>query len=164
MTTEELPFVRGRTIIPEDLGSGDLVIAGHPNFLGIFDLPRAVPWIAVTGRWSSLMAAEGAIGELPLEPAVSREEAEVLLGSVRDLAKSVGQLRGVSIAFPPESPVLVALVAVDPTAIDLPGCTPLDTFEELPGGLRIEAPQPGYAAALEQAISAIEVEATNRWT
>ena len=172
---EELPFVRGRTIIPDDVGREDLVVAGHPNHLGIFDLPTAAPWIAVTGRWSSLVPPEGALTEVALEAMVEGEAAEASLVAVRDLAKRVTHRRGVAVAFPPESPVLVVLLAVDPAAVaaamSLPGCAPLTAYDELPGGFRIEPPSAAshetlerYAAALERAIAATEVEESNRWT
>ena len=129
---EELPFVRGRTVVPTD--RNDLVIAGHPNHLGVFDLPTR-PWIAVTGRWSNLRPAVGAVATIETEPPVDRASAEARLTATRQLAKQLGQLSGVTIAFSPQSPVLIALFPVDPVSI---GLSPLRAHPELPGGARIE--------------------------
>ena len=83
---DELPFVRGRTVIPDDTGAGDLVVAGHPNHLGVFDQAGPVPWIAVTGRWSALSPVEEAHAEVALEPAVHWASAGHLLAVIRSRA------------------------------------------------------------------------------
>jgi len=91
---------------------------------------------------------------------LDRAEASLLVAL--DVAKQLDQLRGVTIAFAPESPVIIALVTVDPeevvTRMAIPGCSTLSGYGELPGGLRIEmgAEPAGYAPLLEQAISEIE--------
>lgn len=139
---EELPFVRGRTVVPADLTAGDVVIAGHPNFLGIFDLPAAPSWIGVTGRWSALVTTTGMTREVPLAKPLDLREAEAALAAVLGLVKQLNQLRGVTVAFAPMSPVAVVLLTADPARIvsqmAMAGCTPLTGYEELPGGLRIE--------------------------
>lgn len=170
---EELPFVRGRTVVPDDLGDDDLVVAGHPNFLGVFDLPAVPRWVAVTGTWSSLRPVVGTPTVVPAATAVDRAPAERSLDAGRDVAKGIDQLRGVTLAFPPASPVLVVLVPTDPVAvaarIGLPGCTALSGFEELPGGLRIELPADtgtaaaGYAQALEAALEHFEEDTEAGW-
>ena len=171
---EELPFVRGHTVVPVDTGPRDLVVAGHPNHLGVFDRAAPVPWIAVTGRWSALSPVDEAQDQVVMEPAVERETAERSLDEIRTLAKHLTHMRGVTVAFPPACPVLIVLLVVDPVAVaaavDLPGLTPLAAYTELPGGLRIEPPTPapdstleGYAAALEQAVAAVGVESSHRW-
>ena len=171
---DELPFVRGRTVIPNDTGAGDLVVAGHPNHLGVFDHAGPVPSIAVTGRWSALSPVEEAHAEVALESAVDRKTAVHLLDEIRSLAGRLTHLRGVTVVFPPACPILVVLLVVDPAAVaaavDLPGLTPLAAYTELPGGLRIELPpsasdaiSEGYAAALEQAVAAAEVDSSHRW-
>lgn len=162
-SVEELPFVYGRTVVPADLGPEDVVVAGHPNLLGVFDLPVAPRWLAVAGRWSSLCPATGAVATIELAGAYELQTAERTLSATKDLAKQLDQMRGVTVAFSPHSPVLTVLLSVDPVEVaarmPLPGCMPLTGFPELPGGLRI-SPEPvgvggdltGYAAALETAI------------
>jgi hypothetical protein len=161
---EELPFVRGRTVVPADLTPGDVVIAGHPNFLGIFDLPEAPQWIAVTGRWSGLASRSGAAKTVSMGDKVGRDVADPLLASAVDLAKQLAQLRGVRIPFLPECPVLIALLPVDPRSM---GGEPLTDYAELPGGLRIElgsgVDPVQYAAALSQALDDLGEERQNRW-
>ncbi len=160
---EELPFVRGRTVVPADLTTGDLVIAGHPNFLGIFDLPIAPNWVGVTGPWSALVSTTGMIREVPLATPVGLAEAEAALTAMLGLVKQLDQLRGVTVAFAPMSPVAVVLLTADPVRIAsqmaMTGCAPLTGYDELPGGLRIEpgtAERGGrfeeYAATLAEAM------------
>lgn len=109
----ELPFVRGRTVIPAGVGEGDVVVAGNPNFLGVYDSPDVPTWIAVPGR------------ETPqVDPAPTVE-----------LARNLAQLPGVTVPFPPESAVVIALFPIDPATL---GLTPLSAYPELPGGARIE--------------------------
>jgi hypothetical protein len=162
MDYEELPFVRGRTVVPPDLTASEAVIAGHPNFFGIFDLPAAPNWIGVTGPWSALVPTAKMTSEVMLAKPLDPAEAEASLTAVRDLAKRVAQVGGISVAFPPQSPVLVVLLSVDAghiaSEMALPGCTPLTGYEELPGGLRIEpdaadrARCDEYAATLAKAM------------
>jgi hypothetical protein len=151
---EELPFVRGRTVIPADLTTGDLVIAGHPNFLGIFDLPAAPNWLGVTGRWSALVSTTGMIKGVPVATPVGLAEAEAALAAVLGLVKQLDQLRGVTVAFAPMSPVAVVLLTADPVRIAsqmaMSGCTPLTGYDELPGGLRIEPGTAERGAGLEE--------------
>lgn len=171
---EELPFVRGHTVVPDDTGPRDLVVAGHPNHLGVFDRAAPVPWIAVTGRWSALSPIDEAQAQVSMEPAVDRETAERSLAEIRGVAKHLTHMGGVTVVFPPVCPVLIVLLGVDPVAVaaavDLPGLAPLAAYTELPGGLRIEAPTiasgsslEGYAAALEQAVAEAGVESSHRW-
>jgi len=153
----ELPFVRGRTVVPDGLGEGDLVVAGHPNHLGVFDLP-AVRWVAVTGRWSTLCEATGAVAAVAIEPPVERPTADELLDAARALAGRANQLPGVTVAFPVASPVVVVLLDVDPApvAARVAGSSTLDGLPELPGALRIEvqtSDAEGYASAMEHAIA-----------
>lgn len=161
----ELPFVRGRTVVPAGLSPNDVVVAGHPNHLGVFDLPKAPQWIAITGRWSALADHAGAVTTVSMANAEGRDTAEVLLAAAVDLGKLLGQLRGVRIPFPPQCPVLIALLPVDPRSM---GGEPLPGYPELPGGLRIEL-DPGvdpvqYAAVLSQALDEVGEEKQNRWT
>lgn len=175
MQFTELPFVRGRTIVTDDVEREDLVVAGHPNYLGVFDSPSAVPWIALTGRWSMLKPVVGAVATVPLAAHAEPDLAGRVMADMLDLAKRVTHQKGVAVPFAPQSGVLVVLLAVDPaavsSAIDMPGCTDLAGFEELPGGFRIEppaamldAPLDGYAEAMKGAIDTIDVEQSNRWT
>lgn len=152
-------------MVPAHLTPGDLVIAGHPNFLGIFDLPEAPEWIAVTGRWSGLKDQTGAAMTVSMAEEVGCDIAEPLLASTVDLAKRLAQLRGVRIPFLPECPVLIALLPVDPRSM---GGEPLTGYAELPGGLRIElgsgVDPVQYAAVLSQALDDVGEERQNRWT
>ncbi|GMQ84887.1 MAG: hypothetical protein BMS9Abin07_0452 [Acidimicrobiia bacterium] len=166
-TGKELPFVYGRTVVPADVGPEDLVVAGHPNSLGVFDLPDAPRWLAVAGPWSSLCTATAAVATVELARTYGVSTAERTLNATKDLANQLDQLRGVTVAFPPQSPVLTVLLSVDPVRVaarmNLPGCVPLTGFPELPGGLTI-APEPvgvegklsGYAEALETAVHSVE--------
>ncbi len=161
----ELPFVRGRTVIPAGLSPTDVVVAGHPNHLGVFDLPKAPRWIAVTGRWSALADQSGAAKTVAMADGVGRDIAEPLLASAADLARLLAQLRGVRIPFPPQCPVVVALLPVDPRSMD---GEPLTAYAELPGGLRIEL-GPGvdpveYAAVMTRTLDELGEEIQNRWT
>lgn len=161
----ELPFVRGRTVVPAGLSPNDVVVAGHPNHLGVFDEPKAPRWIAITGRWSALADHSGAARTVSMANAEGRDTAEALLASAVDLAKLLGQLRGIRIPFQPQCAVLIALLPVDPRSM---GGEPLPGYPELPGGLRIEL-DPGvdpaqYAAAVSQALDELGEEKQNRWT
>jgi len=167
---EELPFVRGRTVVPEELPPGDIVVAGHPNYLGVFDLPAA-RWVAVTGRWSSLQPVQGSELDVEVEqPAASMDAAGSFAAAI-DLAKRLDQLRGVTVAFQPASPVVVALLPIDPASVAahmaIPGCTALG-YGELPGGLRMEVGSEmgvqGYADALERALTDAGSPTEDRWT
>lgn len=153
----ELPFVRGRVVVPADVVDGDLVVAGHPNYLGVFDLP-AVRWLSVSGRWSALREAPGAVSTVAMQSPVDVATAATALAEAERLAKLLGQLGGVAVAFPVESPVLVVLVPESPgrVAAQIPGVSTLADYPELPGGLRIEVGADAadrYAVALERAIS-----------
>ncbi len=168
-TVEELPFVYGKTVVPADVGPEDVVIAGHPNLLGVFDLPAAPRWLAVAGPWSSLRRATGAVATVELAGAHDLQTAQRTLSATKDLAKQLDQMRGVTVAFSPQSPVLTVLLSVDPVEVaarmTLSGCMPLTGFPELPGGLRI-SPEPvgmagdltGYATALETTILSLTEE------
>jgi hypothetical protein len=153
----ELPFVRGRTVVPADLGERDVVVAGHPNHLGVFDLPGE-RWLAVTGVWSALRDPAGAVGTVAMHPPADRDAADETLGAARVLAKRAGQLPGVTVAFPVESPVFVVLLDIDPApvAASVAGWSALGELDELPGGLRIEVQTldvERYASAMERAIA-----------
>lgn len=153
----ELPFVRGRTVMPPGLGDRDLVVAGHPNHLGVFDV-SAGSWLAVTGRWSSLREPVGAVASVAVQPPADRREAEAALATAEAFARRVRQLRGATVAFPVESPVVVVLLDRDPVpvAVMAPGWSPLEDFFELPGGLRVEVRDGDadrYASTLEGAMS-----------
>ena len=103
-----------------------------------------------------------------MAPPVDGDDARRAQAATVDLAKRLEQLRGVTAAFPPSSPILVVLLTVDPERvadlIALPGWDALAGYEELPGGLRI-APDPnapahlseGYARALEAAIEQVRL-------
>lgn len=139
--SQELPFVRGRTVIPA--GFDRNVIVGFPNHLGVFDnqdLPNAV---YLTGRWSGLRTLPGDARTFSLEPTVDRQVANVALEAARLLSKRLRQLRGVQIAFKPQSPILVVLAPRAGRGFGgKPGMTLLgDRYPELPGGIRLEMPQ-----------------------
>ncbi len=157
---EELPFVRGRTVVPDDLGDEDIVVAGHPNHLGVFDLPATPRWIAVGGTGSTLREAEGAMATVDLQAPVPVTVAIQRHRDAVELAKRLDQLPGVTVAFPPQSPVVVALTPADPRALvsdlGMSGISALTDYEELPGAIRIEPTSEfdaaQYAAALERTL------------
>ncbi len=124
---DELPFVRGRTVTPAGLGDTDVVVAGNPNFFGVYDEPDVPTWVAIPGLDARRADPANAI----------------------ELARHLAQLPGVTVPFPPQSPVVVALFPIDPGAL---GMTPLSAYPELPGGARIEVDPaldpPQYAAEL----------------
>lgn len=160
---EELPFVRGRTVVPPDLTPGDLVVAGHPNFLGVFDRPDVARWIAVTGRWSSLDERSPANAAVSIADPIPADVTGSLLESALELAKRLGQLPGVGVPFEPQCPVVVALLPFDPGLFG----DALTGYPELPGGLRIEL-TPGvdttqYAAELGDALELHSKETEHRW-
>lgn len=136
----ELPFVRGRTVVPEGLTEVDVVVAGNPNFLGIFDRPDTPTWVPV---------ASGPTADAP---------------KAIELAKHLAQLPGVTIPFRPESPVVVALFPIDPASL---GLTPLSAYPELPGGARVEVESAvdanQYAAELRRRLDELGEEMENRW-
>jgi hypothetical protein len=153
----ELPFIRGRTVTPAHLDDTDLLVAGHPNHLGVFDLP-ATRWLAILGPGSSLREPVGAVATIDTRPDVDRKTDREALEEATVVAKRAAQIPGVAVAFPVESPVLVLLLAVDPrsVAVTAPGASSLDEFPELPGGLRIEVgagDAEGYASILNRAVS-----------
>lgn len=160
----ELPCVRGEAVLPHDLTQGDVVVIGHPNWLGCFDpAPRHARTIVVF---------EPRLGaHRPVPPG-----AVVVVGGVADpetaaagwrragrLAKALQQLSGVTPAYgAPRSAVFVALLRVDPgpVAAALPGPAEAvsGAYPELPGGVRIDASGvaetdvAAYAAAMEAAV------------
>jgi hypothetical protein len=156
---EELPFVRGQTVIAES--EVRPIVLGHPNYFGMFEPPHDRPTILLTGRWSNLRPTAPRASIVPVEPAVDRSVSERALNSTRALLKRLRQIRGVQPAWKPQSPVLIMLLprAVPPfgdtQVIDTTGLS----YPELPGGIRIEvvgnvsgADVTRYAATLERAI------------
>lgn len=158
--SNELPFVRGRTVIPTDYGNP--VVVGHPNHLGAFERDKEATLICLTGQWSALRRVPGSVQTIAIARPHSVGDAERALENARTLAKHMRQLTGVHLAFKPQSPILVLLL---PLRIDrgvLPeGADVLDgPYPELPGGLRIELTPDmttmdvtRYASILEQIIT-----------
>ena len=158
--SEELPFVRGRTVIPTDYGKP--VVVGHPNYLGAFDRDTEATLICLTGKWSGLRrvpVSARTIGTARPHPAGDAARA---LENARMLAKHMRQVAGVRLAFKPQSPIIVILLphrivrSVLPEGADVLG----GAYPELPGGLRIELTPDmtteevtRYAAVLEQIIT-----------
>lgn len=156
---EELPFVRGRTVLPAHYERP--VVVGHPNFFGLFERPASEHLVCVTGRWSNLRP-------LPPDAAVAETDASVpldvatdALAAARMLAKRMRQLPGVHLAFKLQSPILILLVPRVESVRGTPGVEVVSgAYPELPGGLRIELAEDAlgtdlsrYAATLEQTIS-----------
>jgi hypothetical protein len=164
----ELPHVSGRTVVPGDVGDDDLVVLGHPNYLGGFDDPQ--------DRGKHLLVADGAgmeIEDLPsgadvvvLGSVTARPDAIRARDRARLLVKRVRQVKGVTVAFMPSTPVAILLLAVDPSrvAAAFPSAAvralPAD-YPEFPGGLRVVIPpdmaaveEDAYAASLQDAIEA----------
>lgn len=156
---EELPFVRGRTVIPAQYGR--TVVVGHPNFFGLFEKPSSEHLVCVTGRWSSLVPLPAGAAAVATDASVPRNAAEDALNGMRNLAKRLRQIPGVHVAFKPQSPILVLLVPWADAAQGIAGIEALShAYPELPGGIRIELTDDElgvdlnrYAATLEQAIS-----------
>ena len=156
---QELPFVRGRTVIPTHFGQP--VVVGHPNYFGLFEGP---PWdrlACVTGRWSNLRPLPPDATVLASDESLPGNEAEDALDRMRNLAKRLRQIPGVHLAFKPQSPVLVLLIPRAEALRDTPGIEILTgVYPELPGGIRMEFDEGAfgvdlnrYAATVEQIIS-----------
>ncbi len=156
---QELPFVRGRTVVPTHYGRP--VVVGHPNFFGLFEDPSPEHLVCVTGRWSDLRPLPRYATVVAREASVPRNMAEDALGGMRNVAKRLRQIPGVHLAFKPQSPILVLLVPRTEAMEGLPGIEVVSSaYRELPGGIRIEllenasgADLNRYAATLEQTIN-----------
>lgn len=158
--TQELPFVRGRTVIPDSYPHP--VVVGHPNYLGAFEREPSAPLVYLTGRWAALRSVPGDATTLEVAPSHSQIIAANALQNMRRLAKHARQLSGVHVPFKLQCPILVLLLPRTPSPDHLPdGAEVLEgLYPELPGGLRIElAPDmttedvTRYAANLERIIS-----------
>ena len=164
----ELPHISGRTVIPGDVGGNDLIVLGHPNYLGGFDDPP------VRGR--HFVIADGAgmeIEDLPsgtevavLGDVTARPDAIRARDQARLLVKRLRQTKGVTVAFIPSTPVAILLLASDPNrvaaAFDSAAVLALPAdYPEFPGGVRVVIPrdmaaveEDAYAASLQSAIEA----------
>ena len=160
----ELPCVRGVAVLPGDLNQDDIVVFGHPNWLGCFD-PAPV-------HARSIVVAEPRLGAhkpLPTGDVVvvggdsGPEEAAAGLRRARKLARHLNQISGVTPAYgTPQSAVFVVLARVAPELIapGLPGPATAvsDSYPELPGGVRIDVSGvadpdvAAYAATVEDAV------------
>lgn len=159
--SSELPCVRGRTVIPDPLDI--TLVAGFPNYLGVFDDARGDRTILLTGRWSALRSVPEGVTEIALEDPAPGDVTARALADARYLVKRLRQVKGVQLAIRPQSPVVVALLpfSFGRGDVEVPGVTPLEgDFAEFPGGARIEIPFDDtgfdvtrYAAELEQVIS-----------
>jgi hypothetical protein len=157
--SEELPFVRGQTVIVEN--ETRPVVLGHPNYLGVFESRHDGPSILLTGRWSALRPTSPEAPIIVSEPALDRNAAERALDGARALRKRLRQIRGIQSAWKPQSPVLIVLlprVASPVTEVATVSSTVL-SYPELPGGIRLEivgdvstSDITRYAASLEEAI------------
>ena len=141
---QELPAVRGRTVIPAEYGHP--VVVGHPNYLGVFESDRPTPLVYLTGSWSALRPVPKGAATVVVSPSYPRNVATGALENARHLAKHVRQIPGAHLAFKPRSPILVLLLP--------------RSLAEFPGGLRIELTPnvtavdiTRYAAILDQVIS-----------
>ena len=159
---EELPAVRGRTVIPTDYRHP--IVVGHPNYLGAFEREpeRAMRLVCLTGVWSELQPVLEGAATVVLAPSHPRPLATTALDRARDLAKHARQIPGVHLAIRPRSPILVLLVprpiagnVLPETARVLDGAYP-----EFPGGMRVELTPDmttvditRYAEILEQVVS-----------
>ena len=157
---QELPAVRGRTVIPADYAHP--VVLGHPNYLGVFEFARSAPVVYLTGSWSALQRVPEGATTVVVAPSYPRTLAASTLENARLLAKHVRQIPGVQLAFKPRSPILVLLLPRSFAADVLPDSMDAleDVYAEFPGGLRIELTPDmttvdvtRYAAILEQVIS-----------
>ncbi|MGB9359551.1 MAG: hypothetical protein WCC01_13450 [Acidimicrobiia bacterium] len=158
--SQQLPFVRGRVVVPEDFVS--TVVVGFPNYFGVFEDQQVANAVYVTGRWTRLRILPENARSVGLDPSAEPHLAAELLESGRLLAKRLRQLAGVQIAIRPQSPILTLLVPrVNEIAGEIPGVKLLGRrYPELPGGIRIELPPDArgaelsrYAASVEETIS-----------
>jgi len=159
-STQELPFVRGRTVIPDSYPHP--VVVGHPNYLGAFEGEPSAPLVCLIGRWAALRSVPDGATTLEVAPSQPQIIAANALENVRRLAKHARQFAGVHVPFKPQCPILVLLLPRTPSTDSLPdGAKVLEgVYPELPGGLRIELVPDmttedvtRYAANLEQIIS-----------
>lgn len=157
---QELPAVRGRTVIPADYEHP--VVVGHPNYLGVFETDRSAPLVYLTGSWSALQPVPECAATVVVAPSHPLYLATSALENARHLAKRVRQIPGAHLAFRPRSPILVLLLPRSLAGNVLPDTTDAleDLYPEFPGGLRIELTPDmtpvditRYAAILEQVIS-----------
>ena len=159
-SAQELPAVRGRTVIPDAYRYP--VVVGHPNYLGVFELKCAAQLICLTGAWSVLQPVPEGATTVVVDPSHPFPLATSALENARALAKHVRQIPGVHLALKPRSPILVLLAPRSVSGNALPET--VDTlngvYPELPGGLRVELTPDTtaiditrYAAILEQIIS-----------
>jgi len=162
--TVELPCVRGEAVLPPDLSHDDVVVIGHPNWLGCFDpAPLHARAIVVAeprlGAHRPLASGHAVVVGGVADP----ESATAGLHRARKLAKGLKQLPGVMPACgTPQSAVFVVLLGVDPgpVAAVLPGPAEAvsGVYPELPGGVRIDASGvaetdvAAYAAAMKYAV------------
>lgn len=157
---QELPAVRGRTVIPADYGYP--VVVGHPSYLGVFEFARTTPLVYLTGSWSALQPVPEGAATVAVAPSYPQHLAASALEKARHLAKHVRQIPGAHLAFKPRSPILVLLLPRSLAGAVLPDTAAVleDVYPEFPGGLRIELTPnmttvdiSRYAAILEQIIS-----------
>lgn len=158
--SHELPFVRGRVVIPEDFS--DTVVVGFPNYLGVFEVQAGANAVYITSRWTRLRVLPENSRSVAFEASAEPDRAAETLESGRLLIKRLRQLAGVQIAIQPQSPILTVLVSsVSEIVGEPPGMALLGgLYPELPGGIRIELPQDArgtelsrYAATVEETIS-----------
>ena len=160
----ELPFVRGETVLPDDLMPDDVVVVGHPNYLGGFD-PVAGPHRTLVVYDPTLGAhreIHGASAVVTKPGAADVAATGVATTTASYLARRLSQIGTVQPAFAPRSPVLIVLLPYDPRPVAerVESGTALGSdYPELPGGLRIEVPvamaeieRRAYAAELETVI------------
>lgn len=164
----ELPHVRGRTVIPEGIGAGALVVVGRPNYLGRFDTAGGARRVLVVadGAATNLEASLEGTETVVIGPTVPAAAVRVATEQARLLVKRLRQLPGVTPAFMPSTPIVILLLgggaSVVADAFSAGPATALSgDYPEFPGGLRLSLP-PGmarreldaYAASLEAAIDA----------
>lgn len=154
--SRELPFVRGRVVIPDDFSH--TVVVGFPNYLGMFEDQPGANAVYITGRWTRLRALPANSRSVALEASAEPHLAAETLESARLLTKRLRQLAGVQIAIQPQSPILTVLVPrVSETLGEPPGMALLGgLYPEFPGGIRIELPQDARSAELSRYAATVE--------
>jgi hypothetical protein len=165
----ELPHISGKTVIPGDVGANDLVVLGHPTYLGGFDDPGAAghSLLVADGTGMSIRDLPPGAGVVVVGPVVGKAEAVRTRDHARLLVKRMRQTKGVREAFMPASATAILLLPVDPARVAAlfgsPSARALAVdYPEFPGGLRVSFP-PGiegveehaYAASLQEAIAAV---------
>lgn len=154
---EEVPCVRGRAVVIPSMVGDFPVLLGWPNVMG--RLESAHPDTASVAVIDGAVVGSSPAGYVSIVGVAGDSESFGRgVDRARNLAKRLTQIRGVASAHgPPDTPVFVVLLPVDPTSIGLPSGAGSfhGRYPELPGAIRVDATRVDdddvatYAAELE---------------